>query len=261
MAPSTNRIEELGTALFEATLTKVPIAPIRDQLQGATLNDAYAIQTVQLNRHLNEGRTLKGHKIGLTSLAMQEQLGVDSPDFGFFLDHMVYAEGQTVPTDSFISPKVEPELAFKLAQDLSGTVTMQEVLEATEAIYPAIEIIDSRIENWNIQLVDTVADNASCGAIVISNTPLNINVDQLTEVPCSLKINGSEQARGSGQDVMGHPAAPLAWLAQTLSHQGVSLKAGQYILTGSFTKALPVVAGETVTADFGNLGALELTFS
>lgn len=177
------KINELGNALFEATTSKKAIAPVREQLEGATLNDAYAIQTVQLEHHLAEGRVLKGHKIGLTSFAMQEQLGVDSPDFGFFLDTMVYPEGEAVPADTFIAPKVEPELAFKLSKDLTGDVTVQDVLDATEAIYPAIEIIDSRVEDWNIHLVDTVADNASCGAIVISEAPISIDFDKLTEIP------------------------------------------------------------------------------
>lgn len=261
MTDRSAKIEVLGNALFEATESRKPIAPIREQLEDTTLNDAYAIQTVQLNRHLAAGRKLAGHKIGLTSFAMQKQLGVDSPDFGFFLNNMVYEAGATVPTNGFIAPKVEPELAFKLSKDLTGPdVTVADVLEATEAVYPAIEIIDSRVEEWNIKLVDTVADNASCGAIVLGAEPIAVPFEKLTEVPCTLRINGKEKDSGTGRDVMGHPAEPLAWLANVLSEQGVSLKAGQFVLTGSFTGALPVVSGEKVTADYGDLGSLEITF-
>lgn len=251
----------LSDALFEASLSKNPIEPIRDQLSEMTVDDAYTIQSLQLERHLQNGRKLQGHKIGLTSFAMQEQLGVDSPDFGFFLDNMLYEEGQDIPANMFISPKVEPELAFKLSKDISGEVSLEEVLEAVEEVYPAIEIIDSRIKDWDIKLVDTIADNASCGAIVIADKPLEISLDNLVELPCTLMVNGEVQAQGSGLDVMGNPVAPLAWLAKTLHHQGVTLKKGQFVLTGSFTKALPVVAGETITADYGDAGKLELTFS
>lgn len=252
--------QELGLALLDASTSKKAIKPVRETLPDATIADAYAIQTVQLDTLLGRGHTLIGHKIGLTSLAMQKQLGVDSPDFGFVLDNMVFDAGADIPVSTFISPKVEPELAFRINKDLGIDTTLDDVKGAIEAIYPAIEIIDSRIENWDIKLIDTISDNASCGAIVVGATPFEIDLDQLPAVSCTLAIDGEDKVSGEGKDVMGHPLEPLAWLARVLAEQGDGLKAGQIILTGSFTQALPVVAGEKVTARYEGYGELNLFF-
>lgn len=256
----TSLYEDLGQALLNARESKKAIRPIRETLPAAAICDAYAIQTVQLNALLAQGRSLIGHKIGLTSLAMQKQLGVDSPDFGFVLDDMIFEEGVCIPVDSFISPKVEPELAFRISKDLGEGTTLDDVKDAIEATYPAIEIIDSRIENWDIKLIDTISDNASCGAIVVGTTPLDIDLNDLPKVLCTLLVGSEERASGEGKDVMGHPLEPLAWLARVLAEQGDCLKAGQIILTGSFTQALPVVAGEKITARYEGFGELNLTF-
>lgn len=252
----------LAEEILTAYRTGKPIEPLRDRVADFGLAEAYYVQTEQLKHFLAAGETLAGHKVGLTSLAMQQQLGVDEPDFGFFLKTMLHYDGATLPADEFISPKVEPEFGFVLTEDLEGPgVTVEQAKAAIGKIYPAIEIIDSRIRDWDIKLVDTVADNASCGAIAVSKTPLNVTVDELSEVQCTLRINGEAKVSGTGAAVMGDPIAPLAWLANTLGAQGVSLKAGQLILPGSFTKALPVVAGEEATADFGELGSLTIAFS
>lgn len=257
-----DQLAALAEELLQAYRTGEPIAPLRDRVQDFDLDDAYYVQTEQLKHHLAAGEVLAGHKVGLTSLAMQQQLGVDSPDFGFFLKTMVNFDGATLPAEDFISPKVEPEFGFILKEDLEGPdVTIEEAKAAIGQIVPAIEIIDSRIADWDIKLVDTVADNASCGAIAVSKTPLNVSVDELSDVQCTLRINGEAKVSGTGAAVMGDPIAPLAWLANTLGAQGVALKAGQLILPGSFTKALPVVAGEEATADFGELGSLTIRFS
>lgn len=253
--------EQLGQSLLTARSTREAIAPVRETLPEGTIADAYAIQTVQRDKLLAEGRELIGHKIGLTSLAMQQQLGVDSPDFGFVVDDMVFDAGTSIPVEAFIEPKVEPELAFRLSKDIPATATLDDLKEAIEGVYPAIEIIDSRIKNWDIKLIDTISDNASCGAIVVGNQPFDIELDDLPSVPCTLLINGVEKAQGEGKDVMGHPLEPLLWLAGVLAEQGESLKAGQVVLTGSFTQALPVVRGEQVTAHYGGYGELQLVFS
>lgn len=255
-------LHQLAQELLTATETLVPVAPLRDRLEGMSLADAYAIQTIQLNKHAADGRVLAGRKVGLTSLAMQQQLGVDSPDFGFFFTDMVFSDGDSIPASSFISPKVEPEFGFVLKETLQGPgVTLEQAVAAIGAVYPAIEIIDSRISDWDIKLVDTVADNASCGAIVVGTTPLAVDPAALNEVSCSLQINGTTLGAGTGADVMGNPVAPLAWLANVLGEQGVALEAGQLILPGSFTKAEPVTAGSSATADFGSLGSLTIHFT
>ncbi|WP_426997089.1 2-keto-4-pentenoate hydratase [Pseudarthrobacter sp. N5] len=257
--------DQLAAELLEATGSLVPVAPLRDRLAGMDLRDAYYVQTVQLDHHLASGRVLAGRKVGLTSLAMQQQLGVDSPDFGFFFEDMVHHDGDSVPASTFIQPKVEPEFGFVLKSRLKGPgVTLEQAAAAIGAVYPAIEIIDSRIRDWDITLVDTVADNASCGAIAVGTTPLAIDPADpvgLLDVECSLVIDGTVTGSGTGADVMGHPLAPLAWLANVLGEQGVALEAGQLVLPGSFTKAEPVSVGSTAVADFGPLGSLTIHFT
>ncbi|MEV4991563.1 2-keto-4-pentenoate hydratase [Pseudarthrobacter sp. LMD1-1-1.1] len=247
--------------LMTAGSTRVPVAPLRDRVTAMTIQDAYEVQEAQLRRHLSTGRILAGRKVGLTSLAMQAQLGVDAPDFGFFFEDMVHHEGARIPTDGFIAPKVEPEFGFLLKNSLQGPgVTYQQAADAIGAVYPAIEIIDSRIADWDIRLVDTVADNASCGAIAVGQSPLDVPLDRLTEVECVLRIDNHPAETGTGKAVMGDPIEALVWLANVLGEQGVALAAGQLVLPGSFTKALPVVADSSATADFGDLGSLTIHF-
>lgn len=257
----TQLLDSLAGELLTATETLEPIAPLRDRVEAMDVNDAYRIQDAQLRAHVTAGRVLAGRKVGLTSLAMQAQLGVDSPDFGFFFTDMVHHEDAQIAAASFISPKVEPEFGFVLKETLTGPgVSREQAAAAIGGIYAAIEIIDSRIKDWDIRLVDTVADNASCGAIAVGTTPLDVRVQDLGSVVCSLLIDGEKRSTGIGTDVMGDPVAPLAWLANVLGEQGVSLEAGQLILPGSFTKAMPVVADSTATADFGSLGSLTINF-
>jgi 2-keto-4-pentenoate hydratase len=254
-------VENFSRELLAATETRVPVAPLRDRLEGMTLADAYHVQTFQLDHHLAAGRVLAGRKVGLTSLAMQRQLGVDSPDFGFFFEDMVHHDGADVPVSGFIQPKVEPEFGFVLKESLQGPgVTLEQAAAAIGTVYPAIEIIDSRITDWDIKLVDTVADNASCGAIAVGSIPLDVDPAALLDVDCSLVIDGKTLGSGTGADVMGNPVAPLVWLANVLGEEGVALEAGQLILPGSFTKAEPVTAGSTAMADFGPLGKLTINF-
>ena len=164
----TDAMDQFAAELLEAATSLVPVAPLRDRFEGMDLADAYYVQTVQLEHHLAAGRVLAGRKVGLTSLAMQKQLGVDSPDFGFFFEDMVHHDGARIPASGFIQPKVEPEFGFVLKSRLQGPgVTLEQAAAAIGAVYPAIEIIDSRITDWDIKLVDTVADNASCGAIAV----------------------------------------------------------------------------------------------
>ena len=248
--------------LLDATTSLTPVAPLRDRLETMDLQDAYYVQTAQLEHHVAAGRVLAGRKVGLTSLAMQRQLGVDSPDFGFFFEDMVHGDGARIPVSGFIQPKVEPEFGFVLKHDLQGPgITLEQAAAAIGAIYPAIEIIDSRITDWDIKLVDTVADNASCGAIAVGSAPLELDASALLDVSCSLVIDGEVTGSGTGIDVMGNPIAPLAWLANVLGEQGVALEAGQLILPGSFTAAMPVIADSTATADFGPLGSLTIHFT
>lgn len=251
----------LAAELAESTATRIPVAPLRDRVPAMTLDDAYAIQTIQLDARRAAGRTLVGRKIGLTSLAIQTQLGVNSPDFGFVMDDMVHADGDLISARQFVAPRVEPELGFVLKSQLKGPgVTVDDAAQAVEFVFAAIEIIDSRVENWDIGLLDTVADNASCGATVLGRVPLNVAAAETVTVAAEIAVNGEVRESGLGSAVLGDPVAPLAWLANVLGERGVALEAGQVVFTGSFTRAVPVAAGDVVTARFGTLGSLSITF-
>lgn len=251
----------LAEAFIGAYATGLPVAPPREQLEGMTLDDAYAVQLLQEKHFEDAGDRVVGRKIGLTSFAMQEQLGVDQPDFGFVTASRAHGDDAHFAPDDFISPKVEPELALVLGKDLQGPgVTLEQAIDAVASVHAALEIIDSRVANWDIKLVDTVADNASCGAIAWSAQAMDIDVAKLDEVAGSLVVDGETLSHGKGSDVMGHPAAPLAWLANVLGERGVTLAAGQVVLTGSFTGAAPVNPGSTAVADFGDLGSLTIHF-
>lgn len=261
MSPTeTTILDQVAEDFLGAYETKAPIAPPRTTIDNLDLAGAYRIQQLQEQAFEKSGRKVVGRKIGLTSPAMQRQLGVDSPDFGFFTEDLVFDDGAEIEVSRFIAPKVEPELAFILNRDLAADATRAEVAAAVGSVHLAVEIIDSRVADWDIKLVDTVADNASCGAIILDRTPLEITDAELPEVSATMTIEGQEAGTGTGADVMGHPLAPLHWLAATLGEQGVPLKAGDIILTGSFCGAAPVIAGQRVEVDYGAYGQLSATF-
>ena len=255
--------QKLAEALLEAYETKQAIAPLRNQMDNMTIDDAYAIQQIQ-EKHLKaQGGKLIGRKIGLTSLAMQKVLGVDSPDFGFMFDdpRFVGNDDARFNSQDFLQPRIEPELAFYLKKDLAGPgVTLEQAIDAIDTVHLAIEIVDSRIADWDIHLVDTVADNASYGAIAWSKEPIDIDKEDLVNITCKLTVNDEVVGEGTGADVMGHPAAPMQWLANTLGEQGVALEKGQVVLPGSFCAMIAVDAGTSVTADYGKYGKFTIHF-
>lgn len=255
-------LEAVAHELLRAYDSREPVAPIRDRLPDVTLDDAYAVQLTQRQARLDAGRRIVGHKVGLTSLAMQRQLGVDSPDFGFVTDDAVFRDGDTVGADRFIAPKVEPEFGFVLSSDLRGPgVDPEQARAATGEVFAALEIIDSRIADWDIRLVDTVADNASGAAIALGATPLDVDPRApLDDVRCTLVVDGQDRGSGTGADVLGDPFVAVAWLANTLGERGITLEAGQIVLPGSFCAAYPVRAGSTATADFPGLGSVTIHF-
>lgn len=250
-----DRYRKVASGLAAAYLSRQPVEPPRDQIPGLDLQGAYRIQQLQQAAFESAGRRVVGRKIGLTSLAMQRQLGVDSPDFGFVTDDLVFEHDTEIELDRFISPKVEPELGFVLARDVSPGESIQEIAGAVGSVRTAVEIIDSRVRDWDIRLVDTVADNASCGAIILGE-PLEVNPADLPRVSAVMSIDGIEVGRGTGADVMGHPLEPLRWLAGVLSRHGVTLRKGEVVLTGSFCGAVTVEKGQTVTVDYGSYGKI-----
>jgi 2-keto-4-pentenoate hydratase len=191
---------------------------------------------------------------------MQEQLGVDEPDFGVLYADRVLASGATVDARALIAPRVEPEWAFVLGADLDGPgVTAADVRAATAAVVPAIEVIDSRIADWRITLVDTVADNASGHCAVLGTERHAVDAVDLTGAPVALRVDGEEVGRGTGEVVLGDPARAVAWLADALATHGAALRAGHVVLSGSMTAAAPLTAGARVEADFGPLGVVVVT--
>lgn len=259
---SVEQYESVARQLAESYGTKSAIAPPRELIEGLDLDGAYRIQQFQEQWAKDRGRTIVGRKIGLTSQAMQQQLGVDEPDFGFITDTQLYAVGDHLEAQHFLSPRVEPELAFSLGADLGAGTTREQAADAVEDVFLALEVIDSRVRYWDISLVDTVADNASCGAAVIGPS---ISVDAhdvaaLREVSTRLFVGGTEESAGSGADVLGDPLAPLVWLANELGARGGGLRAGEFVLTGSFCAAAPVSDNMEVVADFGEHGVVSAFF-
>ncbi|GBE65519.1 2-keto-4-pentenoate hydratase [Mycobacterium sp. MFM001] len=262
MTLTRNVIQESADLLNAAQTTRTPIGPLTERYPGLAVADAYAIQQVNLHRRLRDGRALVGHKIGLTSESMQMLLGVDEPDFGYILDDMVLANGSAVPVARFCAPRVEAEVAFLFRAPLRGPgITVDEVRDATEAVAVALEVVDSRIDKWRLTLPDTVADNASSGAVVLGEW---VSFDDAIDLSCaraSLCANGTEMDSGTGAAVMGDPVAAVAWLANALGSFGTEIMPGHFVISGSITSAPFVHAGDDVATTISGLGAVSLSFT
>lgn len=252
--------QRVASALADAYGTRAPIDPPSASWK-MTLDDAYAVQALQVRRWTAEGASVKGHKVGLTARAMQKLLGVDQPDYGHLLDTMFLASGERVGAARFLQPRVEPEIAFVLGRDLAGPgVTTADVLRATDFVVASLELIDSRIRDWKITLVDTIADNASSGAVVLASRPVLPGAVDLRLAGCTLFRNGSLVATGAGGAVLGDPVRAVAWLANVRAANGEALRAGDVVLPGSCTAAVPVAPGDSVRAEFAGIGAVHVSF-
>ena len=213
-----------------------------------------------MGRWTADGATVIGHKVGLTSAAMQQMLGIDQPDYGHLRDDMLYEGGAEVRAAGFIQPRAEPEIGFVLKTQLAGPgVTLEDAAEAVGAVVPALELIDSRIRDWKIGLLDTIADNASSGAFVLGDRVEPKGLD-LAGIDCSLSLRGDVVETGDGAAVLGNPLAAVAWLANTLAGRGIALEAGHVVLPGACTRAIPVDVGDTVEAVFEGLGTVKVSF-
>jgi 2-keto-4-pentenoate hydratase len=260
--PTATPITALGDALLAAHESRQPIGPLTSLHPGLSLEQAYAIQQHQVDAWKAAGRTVVGYKVGLTSLAMQKQLGVDQPDFGRLLDDMVLDTSAPVSLERFISPKIEPEISFVLKSDLRGPgLTLENVTDAVDYAVTSLEIIDSRIADWRITLADTIADNASSGALVLGSEHIAIDSQDLAATAVTLAVNGKLVGEGTGAAVLGHPLNGLLWVANTLGGLGQTLEAGSVVMSGSVTAAVPISPGDTVTASFSGLKTLEVRFS
>jgi 2-keto-4-pentenoate hydratase len=249
-------------ALLAAYDDRSGIAPPTETYPAMTVRDAYEIQLSQVRSWTDEGRRVRGHKVGLTSAVMRQQLGVDEPDYGHLMDDMFHLESLPIPVGAFLSPKVEPEIAFVLKAPLSGPgLNVADAISAVDYVLPALEIIDSRIRDWKISLRDTIADNASSGGVVLGSTPTPLSGLDLRLVGCVVEQAGQVVATGAGGATLGSPLNALVWLANTLGALGVTLEAGSVIMPGSVTAALPVQPGDSVTATFAGLGSVTASFA
>lgn len=255
-------LSEIADALYEAESSRKPIAPLAPRWPDLDVADAYRIQLHNIERRVEAGAAVRGHKVGLSSRAMQEMMGVREPDYGHLLDDMFVFEGHDVAMDDMIEPRVEIEVAFVLGDSLpSRGCNAADVIRATEFILPAIEIIDSRIADWKIGIVDTIADNASSAKVVLGGNPVRLTDVDVRAIGATLQRNGEVIETGTAAAVLGNPVTAIAWLAQTVSAFGVSLEAGQVVLPGSCTRAVPVESGDVVRAEFDSLGPVEVHFT
>jgi 2-keto-4-pentenoate hydratase len=251
--------EALARLLLTAERNAEPIAPLARLRPGLEVADAYAIQLAGRKLRSADGDALRGRKVGLTSEAMQEMLGVRQPDFGYLLASMLVPSGGSIEVDRLIAPRVEAEIAFYLGERLEGPgVTPEQVMAATAQVAPALEVIDSRVANWEITLVDTVADNASSARAVIGE-PVEPHDLDLVQLEGRL-LAGGEEVAGRGGAVLGDPARAVAWLTNTLADFGEALEPGEVIIPGAVARALPVGPGTVARADFGALGSVEVSF-
>lgn len=255
-------LESIATTLADAYSADQPtLAPLTGTYDELTIDDAYEIQQIQIRRRVAAGAAVIGYKVALTSAAMQQQMGVYEPDFGHLLTDMVHAADAPIPADLFRQPSAEPEIALVLSGDLDGPgLSVADVMSATAYVLPAIEVIDSRIAGWKIGLIDTIADNASSGGLVVGQTPAPVGVRDLALAGCVFRLNGRIVSTGAGAAVLGSPWHAATWLANTLTARGARLRAGSIILTGSITAAMPVTAGDAVMATIDGLGSVTAVF-
>jgi 2-oxopent-4-enoate/cis-2-oxohex-4-enoate hydratase len=258
-----DQLEAFSDELYQALRARRTVVPLSTRAPELTIDDAYKISLGFLDKRLADGEKVIGKKIGVTSKPVQDMLNVRQPDFGFLTDVMEIPDGGTaVIADGLIQPRAEAEIAFMLKKDLKGPgVTMQDVLDATNYIMPCFEIVDSRIADWKIKIADTVADNASCGVFGLGEARANPHDFDLATLKVTVKKNGQYLSEGLGSAVQGSPLAAVAWLANTLGPYGVTLSAGDVVLSGSLVPLEPARAGDIFEMDLSGVGATSIRFA
>ncbi len=255
------KIQQYGDELYKALIDRKPVDPLTDRESDITIEDAYQIQLRMIQCRLDQGETIIGKKIGVTSKIVMDMLGVNQPDFGQMTSGMVFNEGEALDTSKLIAPRAEAEVAFMLKRDLMGPgVTAADVLRATDCVMPCFEIVDSRIKDWKIKIQDTVADNASCGVLMLGGLRKDPRKLDLALAGMVLEKNGEILSTTTGASVQGSPVNAVAWLANTLGRLGIGLKAGEIILSGSQSPLVPVKAGDSLVCSVGGLGSTSVRF-
>jgi 2-oxopent-4-enoate/cis-2-oxohex-4-enoate hydratase len=261
-ALSTDQIRQISDELHRARIEVRAIEPLKARIPDLDIAGAYAISQQLLDQRLANGERIVGHKIGVTSHAVMQMLGVNQPDYGTLTDRMAYDDGSAILASSMIAPRAEGEIAFILKRDLVGPgITPHQVLAATEAIAVCFEVVDSRIADWKITIEDTVADNASAAAFVLGKNLISPRGFDLTTCGMVLEKNGEIVATGAGAAALRSPLNCVAWLANRLGQFGTPLRAGEIILSGALVPLLPVSAGDHIRVRVGGLGSAEMSFS
>ena len=254
--------KDYAAKLRQAQATKSPISPLRDDIGEHNEELAYAIQQVNTNHKLVDGARIVGKKIGLTSIKVQEQFGISTPDFGILFDDMEVLNGLSLPISEVMQPKIEGELAFVLGGSLDNDkLTIVDIINSIDYVLPSLEIVGSRIENWNIRIADTVADNASASHYVLGHTPKMLDDIDIVNCKMNMTINGELKSTGSGKDCLGSPLNAVLWLARKMQAVGQPLQAGELILSGSLGPMVVVNAGDHVEAEFEGLGSVSISFT
>ena len=256
-----NLINQLGDELYNALVKGEVLEPLTNRHADITIEDAYQIQQRMLSRRIEAGEAVIGKKIGVTSKAVQNMLGVHQPDFGWLTDGMVYNEGEAIPMSTLIQPKAEGEIAFVLKEDIQGPgVTAADVLRATEGVMACFEIVDSRIRDWKIKIQDTVADNASCGVFVLGSALVDPREVDLVTCGMMLEKNGEIAVTGAGAATLSSPVNAVVWLINMLGSLGIGLKAGEVVLSGALGAMVPVTAGDSLRVTIGGVGGCSVRF-
>jgi len=246
--------------LLAAERERKPMVQLSKTWPDITFEDAYAIQGMVQGQKIKDGRKLIGHKVGLTSKAMQRSSEINEPDYGHLLDDMMIADGAKVPHENYCAPRVEVELAFVLGKQLKGPgVGLTDVLRATEYVVPALEIVDARVQNPR-KIFDTISDNGAGAGIVVGGRPIRPMDVDLRWVGGIMYVNGEIEETGLAAGVLGHPAMGVAWLANRLGSLGTPMEPGHIVLAGSFTRVVFPKKGDTLHADFGQLGAISMQY-
>lgn len=256
-------IKRAAESLMIAESTGQPIPPFTSSTEVISVDDAYQIQLYQIQKKVEQGAVVKGLKIGLTSKAMQDMLNVYTPDYGFILDSMVFEETEGLHAARFIQPKVEFEIAFVFNKRLQGpNVTIQDVIDATAYVVPAVEVIDSRIADWKIKFEDTVADNgSSAGAILGEKRTLLSDIADISDIKMTVTKNGEFLDEATSAAVLGNPLNAVVWLANEVGKYDVSIEPGMFVLSGALSKAVVFEEGDSFTADFGVLGKVNVVIT
>lgn len=262
MALTKDQVEQISNELIEAERTCTPIEALTDRFPDVTYEDAYAVQLKTFDTRVRNGAVIVGKKIGLTSRAMQDQFNIREPDYGMITDTMMAREGAPVPMSSLILPRIEPEIAFLLKEDLKGPgINAANVIEATEGVLPAFEVIDSRYRDWKITVKDSISDNASAALMILGGVLTPVKDLDLRYTGLVLEKNGEVVSTGAGAAVLGNPAESVAWLANKLTEYGITLKKGEFVMSGSLVSAVKVEAGANLRATFDRIGAVSVVFA